>query len=72
MNLKSIFTKRTVLITLVEVMVVGLGAFLLSRGSSHENATSGPGHTGHTNEAPRPPRRGNTNDGTGGRSLHKK
>ena len=34
MNLKSIFTKRTVLITLAVVVVVGLGAFLLLNNSS--------------------------------------
>lgn len=72
MNLKSIFTKRTFLITLA-VVVVGLGAFLLFRGSSHESATSGPEHTGHTNKAPTSSAAVvSTNDGTGGKTASRK
>jgi Cu(I)/Ag(I) efflux system membrane fusion protein len=73
MNLKRIFTKRVVLITLAVVVVVGLGAFLLSRGSSHENATSGQDHTGHTNGAPTPGAAGvSTNAAPGGKTASRK
>lgn len=52
MNLKGIFTKQTVLITLAVVAV--LGAFLLFPNASRENATSRPAHTGYAKQASTP------------------
>ena len=72
MNLKSIFTKRTVLIALAVVVVAVLGAFLLFPNSSRENATSRSDHTGHKNEAPTPGAAAATNDGTGGKTASRK
>ena len=72
MNLKSIFTKRTALIALAGVVVAVLGAFLLFKNSSHENATSRPDHTGHAKEAPTPGAAAATNDGTGGKTASRK
>ena len=65
MNLKSVFTKRLVLIALAAVSVALLGVFLLFPNSSRENATPLPDHTGHAEEAP-------TNNGTDGRPATRK
>ena len=70
MNLKRIFKRRTVLIALAVMVVVGLGAFLLFPNNSLENATSDPDYLGHTNEAPaRGAAAVSTNDGTGGKAT---
>ncbi len=76
MNLKSIFTKRTVLIALVVVVVVVvavLGAFLLFPNSSREKATSHPEQTGYAKKTPVPGAAAvTTNDGTGGKTASRK
>lgn len=54
MNLKTMLTKRTVLIVLAVVVIAVLGAFLLRSNPARDKPTSGPDHTGHANAAPTP------------------
>jgi len=71
MNLKSIFSKRIVVIALAAVIVVGLGAFLLFRNSPRENTM--PDHSAHAKETPAPvAATATTNGATGGKSASPK
>jgi Cu(I)/Ag(I) efflux system membrane fusion protein len=66
MNLKSISTKRTALIALAMVIAASVGAFLLFRSSTEENATSRPGNGDRAKEQPgQVAMTGTTDDNTG-------
>ena len=74
MNLKNIFTKRTAILALAAaVVLVVVGAFLVSPNSSRENVTSRAAHTGRAKEAPTPGAATvTTNDRTGGKTGSRK